>query len=173
MRFRRIGEGYRKVRGFYLQQPPQSMTFVRLSRPGLKPQEDTDLVFVLGQVQNKSAVLPNTILVALLPRVALFHVNIVDSIAGFEAEVLVFCLFSSPQRTKGIQRCRRHVQRAFDVLIHLLAQVVIESRHFRRQSDRSVEWKQIFPHGIKSTVQRVGNGVKPGFVFFTLAKPLH
>ena len=85
------------------------------------------------KVQYQAAILPYAIVLAIGGAVALIHMDVVDAIAGLEVEHLVSnSLLGPPTLAEGVHQSIGFVDRAFDVMLDAVAEIVVRPRQIRR-----------------------------------------
>ena len=100
----------------------------------LKLEEDGNPLSLRREVNDHAAVLPHTIIADEIPHVALIHVDVVDAVAGKEAEVLVLLvILRSPALAECIDYRLFVGDSALHDAINLLVEIVIKTGNVERQ----------------------------------------
>src|SRR5438034_1112458 len=86
--------------------------------PGLrlKLEEDRDPLVLVGEMKEKTTVLPDAVIFDERLDVALVHVDVVDSVAGLEPKVLVLLALWPPALSKGVNQSLLVCHRTLDVV---------------------------------------------------------
>jgi hypothetical protein len=92
---------------------------------GLEGEEDRHPLALGGVVGQQAAVLPDAVVLLELWAVALVHVDVVDAVAGSEAEDLVAGGLGSPPLPEGVQPGGGVGGGALDVVVELVGEVVV------------------------------------------------
>src|SRR6185312_4819784 len=114
----------------------QPMAALIVGMPGLRleGEEDADPLIGRGEVQDEAAVLPDAIVLLELPDIALVHVDVVNAVAGLEAEGLVgLAWFRPPTVAVGENARVRLVAGTIDEVREAVAEIVVRSQQIRRQ----------------------------------------
>lgn len=112
-------------------------TVIGLPGLGLERKEDRRPAILVWRapLENQAAIRPDPIVMPVLIAIPLVHVDVVNAVAGSEAKDLVRrVVLRPPARTVGVEPAGRVGERAFDVEIELVGEVVAWARKAGRDA---------------------------------------
>ena len=96
---------------------------------GLEREKNRGEAIAAWLVEDETAVGPDPVVVPMLIAIALVHMDVVDAVAGCEAEDVVWCVnLRPPARAIGVESASRSRFEALDVKIELVDEIVARTR---------------------------------------------
>lgn len=129
----------------------------------LKGQEQGAPAVQGGVVNQKRTVLPDAVVADEAAGVALVHVDVVDAVAGREAEHLVALALRAATFTERVNHRVRVGDRPLQLARQQVAEVVVHAEQIVRQGDHLLEVEGVAANEIDTAAARPpGQGVKAG-----------
>jgi hypothetical protein len=127
----------------------------------LEGEEDADPTILVREVQQQSAVLPHAVVPGEGAAVALVHVDVVDAVAGSEAEYLVGLVrLRRPPFPEGVDHRLRLGDRPPHPVVQEVSKVVVGTRHVGREHAHSVAVADVAADEVQ--VRGAGTWGQPG-----------